>query len=115
MKRKQSFPVPAAVGASALRKAITTILFVALGTASFASIAGEPAKMEIQNGDTIQSILERQAGKPVKLSLIGGGELGGVVVKVNKDVVHLKELAGKEFYDAAVNLGSVGAVMVRTR
>lgn len=90
-------------------------LALVFGGAAHDSIAGEVAKMEIQSGDTIKSILSRQTGKQVKLRLKGGEEIGGVVTKVGDNVVHVSELSGKEFYDAAVSLDAIGAVIVRAR
>lgn len=85
------------------------------GIAAFDSHAGEVVKMEIQNNDTIKSVLVRQVGKQVKLRLKGGEELSGVVTAVGANVLHLSELAGKEFYDAAVSIDAIGAVIVRAR
>lgn len=91
------------------------LLSLGFGMASFNLHAGEAAKLEIQNGDSIKSILVRHTGKPVKLRLKGGEELGGVVAKVGDSVVHLSELSGREFFDAAVSLDAIGAVIVRVR
>lgn len=91
------------------------LLSSGFGIATFDSHAAEAVKIEIQNGDSIKSILARQAGKQVKLRLKGGEELGGVVAKVGDNVVHLSELTGKEFYDAAIGLDEISAVIVRAR
>jgi hypothetical protein len=37
------------------------------------------------------------------------------VVAVGEHVVHLSELAGKEFFDAVIRLDQVSAVLVRVR
>jgi hypothetical protein len=65
--------------------------------------------------DTIEKLLAAQKGKRVTLKLGPGDELTGVVKSVTPTVVHLSELAGREFFDAAVDMKSVRAVIVRTR
>ena len=72
-------------------------------------------KLEVRSTDTVKSVLERQVGKRVGVVLITGPELSGVVTSVGDKVVHLSELSGREFFDAAVNLEHIGAVVVRVR
>ncbi len=91
------------------------LLSSGLCMAAFDLHAAEAIKIEIQNGDSIKSILVRQTGKQVKLRLKGGEEFGGVVMKVGDNVVHLSELTGREFYDAAIGLDAISAVIVRAR
>lgn len=96
---------------------IAGLLLLSLGTglATFELHAAEVVKLDIQSSDTIKSILLRQTGKQVKLRLRNGEELGGVVNKVGDNVVQLSELTGKEFFDAAVSLDAISAVIVRAR
>ena len=49
------------------------------------------------------------------VSLIGGGELQGVVSKVGTTALYITELTGKEFFDAVVRLDHVSAVTVKMR
>ncbi len=72
-------------------------------------------KFQIESADTIKSVLERQIGKAVRLRLQSGEEIGGTVTKVGDQVVHLSELAGREFFDAVVRIDGIGAVIFRTR
>ena len=65
--------------------------------------------------DTIAKLLATQTGKVVTLKLGGNEELTGKVKAVSGEVVHLSELSGKEFYDAAVATDSIDAVLVRAR
>ena len=75
----------------------------------------QDAKFEVKSGDTVKSVLERQVGKRVSLVLTTGPELGGVVTAVGDFVVHISELTGREFSDAAVSLDRINAVVVRAR
>ena len=65
--------------------------------------------------DTIASVLKQQVGKSATLKLASGQDLSGVVRQVGDHVVHLGALKGMEFYDAAVQLDDIAAVVVRAR
>jgi len=79
------------------------------------SARAQDVKLEVQDGDRIEDVLKRYVGKRVALVMQSGPELTGVVVKVGQHVVHLGELQGREFFDAAVGLDRVQAVVVRSR
>ncbi|MDX1519707.1 MAG: hypothetical protein R3318_06245 [Gammaproteobacteria bacterium] len=71
--------------------------------------------LEVSGDATIQSILAAHMDKRVTLKLKSGTELTGTVGAVNGKVVHLKELSGKEFFDAVAALKNIEAVVIRTR
>src|SRR5438046_961432 len=93
------------------------IAAVALATCVAApSLAvAQDARLELKDGDSLRTVLERHVGKRVSLVMGSGPELTGVVVKVGANVVHLGELQGREFFDAAVSLDRISAVVVRAR
>ena len=72
----------------------------------------QDARLEVKDGDNLKMVLERYVGKRVSLVMGSGPELTGVVVKVGANVVHLGELQGREFFDAAVSLDRISAVVV---
>jgi hypothetical protein len=72
-------------------------------------------KLEVNDADTVKAVLERHVGKRVAVVLSTGQEMNGVVTKVTRDVLHLSELAGREFYDAVVPLDRINAVVIRVR
>lgn len=76
-------------------------------------VSGAP--LEVGEGDGIGSVLAAQQGKRVTVRLAAGGEMTGTVARVNADVVHLRELAGMEYFDAVVALPEVAAVVVRAK
>ena len=51
----------------------------------------------------------------VELRMNSGEKIGGKVEKVGDKLVHLSALSGAEFYDAAVDVSHVSAVVVRTK
>lgn len=66
-------------------------------------------------GDTVGKVLAAQTGKRVTLKLGPGDELTGTVKLVTPDIVHLSEVAGREFFDAVVDAKRVVAVIVRVK
>jgi hypothetical protein len=73
------------------------------------------SKIELQPSDTIISILQRNTGQMVELRMKSGEKIGGKVEKVGDKLVHLSQLTGAEFFDAAVDTADVAAVIVRTK
>jgi len=63
-------------------------------------------KIDLQPGDTVHIILEKNLGGMVELRMQSGEKLGGKVEKIGDKMVHLSQLTGAEFYDAAVDLGA---------
>jgi hypothetical protein len=97
------------------RSLIIAGVFLAACVAGPAIAGAQDARLEVKDGDSLKSVLERHVGKRVSLVMGAGPELTGVVVKVGANVVHLGELGGREFFDAAVSLDRVHAVVVRVR
>ena len=98
--------------ASAPLVRVVRLIALAAALAASASLA-QP--LTVNADDTIEKLLTANKGKRVTLKLGPGDELTGVVKAVTPNVVHLSELAGREFFDAAVDVKSVRAVIVRTR
>ena len=73
------------------------------------------AKIELQPGDTMRSVLEKQVGQIVDLRMKSGEKLGGKIEKVTDKLAHLSQLTGAEFYDAVVDIDGIAAVAVRTK
>ena len=88
---------------------------VALASALALALPLAAQPLTVAADDTIEKLLAAHKGKRVTLKLGPGDELTGVVKAVTPNVVHLSELAGREFFDAAVDVKSVRAVIVRTR
>lgn len=85
-----------------------TIVFLAPGAFGQSKLALEP-------NDTVRTVLERQVGKPVDLRMKSGEKIGGKLEKLTDKLVHISQLTGADFYDAAVEIESIEAVVVRVR
>ncbi|MGI8890930.1 MAG: hypothetical protein ACR2G0_09150 [Chthoniobacterales bacterium] len=73
------------------------------------------SKIELQPNETILSVLQGQVGKPVELRMKSGEKISGKLQKVTGKLVHVAELTDADFYDAAVEVDSIAAVVVRVR
>jgi hypothetical protein len=89
-------------------------LSTTLAACTLAAIASADP-LGVGSDATIEKILTAQQGKVVTLKIAGSEELTGKVKIATPEVVHLSELSGKEFFDAAVSTKSITAVIVRTR
>lgn len=90
-------------------------LVIAVTLAFVCSDLSAQNKIELQPSDTILSILQRNVGQVVELRMKSGEKIGGKVEKVGIKLVHISQLTGAEFFDAAVDAADVSAVIVRTK
>lgn len=81
---------------------------------SFGNLFGQ-GKIDLQTSDTILGILQKNIGVVVELRMKSGEKIGGKLEKVGDKLIHLSQLTGAEFFDAAVDTADVSAVVVRTR
>jgi hypothetical protein len=72
-------------------------------------------KIDLQPSDTILSVLQRNMGQIVELRMASGEKIAGKVEKIGDKLVHISQLTGAEFFDAAVDVAQVAAVVVRTK
>ena len=89
-----------------------SLLIVLLSSTSLFAADG---KLELKDDDSVKSVLLRQVGQVVELRLGSGEKIGGKVEKVGENLVHLTQLNGAEFFEAAVDIESVSAVVVRAK
>ena len=72
-------------------------------------------KIDLQISDSIHDILDRNVGQTLEFHLRSGEKIGGKVERLGDKLVFVSHVAGAEFYDAAVDLGEIAAVVVRAR
>lgn len=90
-------------------------LLIAILAAFAASSLFAQGKIDLQTSDTVLGILQKNVGQVVELRMKSGEKIGGKIEKVGDKLVHLSQLTGAEFYDAAVDAADVSAVVVRTK
>lgn len=87
-----------------------------LGAALLAAAAQVRAQnLTVSAADNAKSVAAAYKGKRITLRLRSGQELSGIVRDATDRLVVLGELSGREFFDAAVPVEAVEAVIVRTR
>lgn len=91
----------------------SSLLLVAVLFGFFCSNSFAQGKIDLQPGDTLLAILQKNIGQTVELRLKSGEKLGGKVDKVGDKLVQISHLTGAEFYDAAVEIADLSAVVVR--
>jgi hypothetical protein len=94
---------------------LAALAFAVLSCFPLPAAHAQEAKLELRNGDTVKSVLERLVGHRVSLVLTTGPEVAGIVTTVGDKLVLLKDLTNREFFDGVVNIDQIGAVIVRTR
>jgi hypothetical protein len=97
----------------------SAVVSIMLGVASMmfsvtTGIAQEP-KFEMKASTTMQEVLSERVGKRTILRLRSGEDIDGTVVMVGNSLVHISKLAGKDFYDAVVDISAIGAVLFQAR
>lgn len=90
-------------------------LIIAVTLAFVCSNLFAQGKIDLQASDTILSILQKNTGQMVELRMKSGEKIAGKVEKVGDKLVHLSQLTGAEFFDAAVDAADVAAVVVRAK
>lgn len=64
---------------------------------------------------TVKDILSENIGKRVIVRMDTGDNLEGTVNKVGDSLVHLAKISGRDFYDAAVRIDKISAVIFKVR
>lgn len=97
-------------------KRFRPILFVSLFLVGSAAAArAQQIEAVPTSTETVKSVLIRHKGARVALRFASGEELAGRVDSVGDQTVLLTELAGREFFDAIVELDDVAAVVFRAK
>ena len=85
-----------------------------LATVGFLSAALLAAPLAASAAD-IKATLEKHKGKRVSLRLPAGEDVVGRVESVDGGTVHLTELAGREYFDAVIEIDDISAVIFRAK
>src|SRR5262245_15617029 len=91
------------------------LLTVVLASFLFLAVPAQAQDLTVAAADSIQNVLAAQKGKRVTVRTTGGQELTGTVREATSKLVVLGGLTGREFFDAAIPLEKIEAVLVRTK
>lgn len=92
-------------------KHLLLVLFVLVGVAN----SNVLAQIEFLPDDNVKTLLQRQVGKTVELRMRSGEKISGKLERVGDTMVHLTQLTGAEFYEAAVAMDGINAVVMRAK
>lgn len=91
------------------------LLLTMLMTGFVPKASAEEGKSELKANATMREVLAERTGKRAILRMQSGEDIEGTVVLVGNGLVHISKLAGKDFYDAVVNIDRISAVLVKAR
>lgn len=94
---------------------VSMLMVLCCVEATVATVSAEEVKFELKSGETMREVLAENTGKRVALRLLAGEEIEGTVTMVGNSLAHISRLAGKEFYDAVVNIDNISAVRMKVR
>ncbi len=77
-------------------------------------VMAEPG-FELKTSNNTRMLLVHQRGTVVTLQLTSGKELTGTITTVGEHLVQVSRLSGREFYDAAVRIDMIEAVIIKAR
>lgn len=97
-----------------MKSLVLALLFGMAWAVGPAMTAAQDVSLQV-NADAIKLNLENLTGKRVRLRLVSGQDLDGIVKNVGAAAVHLERITGQEFFDAVVRLDQIAAVVVRVR
>lgn len=69
----------------------------------------------IAGADSAPAVLAAQKGKRITVRLRSGQEMSGTVRESSERLLVLGEVSGREFFDAAIPVDAIEAILVRTK
>lgn len=95
---------------------VVLALFLMTGMTVFSPAArAEEAKFELKASTSLRDILTERTGKRTTLRMQSGEDIEGTIVLVGNSLVHVSRLAGKDFYDAVIEIDRINAVIMKVR
>jgi hypothetical protein len=79
------------------------------------SMHAADTKLGVKADEEISTVLPRLVGMQVSLRLRSGENIAGKLEIAGPKVVHLSALSGAEFFEAAVAVADISAVVVRSK
>ncbi len=98
-----------------MRRILALGLVVLACSLIFTNLFAEDKKYELNTGSDVRDILKENTGKRVYLRIDSGEEVLGIVAKVGDHLVHMTYLSGRDFYDAAIRIDRINAVIFKVR
>jgi hypothetical protein len=98
---------------------IRTIVFIVVMSVLASSIAvpafSEESGFQFNKDTSLQTSLLQFKGKIIEIQFKSGGQMAGKLSEVGTQSILLKELRGKEYYDALIIIDDIAAVIFKAR
>jgi hypothetical protein len=94
--------------------ALVIALFCMAASSSVLSAQDKSYELK-SSAATVKDVLSENIGKRVIVRMDTGDNLEGTVNKVGDSLVHIFKISGKDFYDAAVRIDKISAVIFKVR
>lgn len=95
-------------------RSLALTLGIAISTMVFHAAPVAAGDLDVKGGALVTTVLEGQVGKRVTLMLDSGTEITGTLKTALPHVVQLHAVAGKEFFDAVIDVKKIEGVLIRT-
>ena len=97
-------------------RVIALLIVISLMVFMIATTAFSEENVFKFSGDkSLQTNLMQFQGKTIEIQLENGGQLTGKLSEVGTQTILLKELRGKEYYDALIVIDDITAVIFKAR
>jgi hypothetical protein len=94
---------------------LLTLIFVMISFSSVPCVFAEESGFQFGKDNALQVNLLQFKGKTIEIQLKSGGLLAGKLSEVGAQSILLKELRGKEYYDALIVIDDIAAVIFKAR
>jgi hypothetical protein len=91
------------------------LLLAVIASSCLLALPVQAQELKITANDTVQTVLGARLGKLVTVRLTGSQEITGTVREASSKLLVLGAISGREFFDAAIPLEKIEAVLVRTK
>lgn len=98
-----------------IRATIFLIIISVLASSIAAPAFSEENVFQFGKDNSLQTNLLQFKGKTIEIQLKSGGQLAGKLSEVGSQSILLKELRGKEYYDALIVIDDIAAVIFKAR
>lgn len=98
-----------------MRRIFALVLIVMAFSLMFTNLLAEEKKYDLNPASGIKDILKEHTGKRVYVRMESGEEMLGIVSKGGDHLVQISEVAGRDFYDAAIRIDRISAVIFKVR
>ena len=92
---------------------VNSVFLLTLALSSTTAFAEEANIVTITETTVFSAVLLQNIGKTVELTTTSGATITGKLAQVTDKLVYVKELAGKDYFDAVIKKDSINSITFR--